>query len=126
MALKPVSKAPKPSEVNQLKREYRALERKFEDAKYRFMDSISWEDFETLNLDDFLELKELYILKKNLYWKIHQLEHPEDKATEKAYRYLNSMNHNDSTDFLMKLGLTTHQLIHEIEKNPNFLNEVTA
>ena len=126
MAFTEISKAPTSAELNQLKNEYRRLSRKYDDLKYRYLDSIGAEDFEVLSVDDFLELKETYILKKNLYWKIHNLENPEDAASEKAYRFLNSMNHKDSNDFLMRHGLTTHDLIHKLEENPNFLEEVTA
>ena len=124
MAFTEVTKAPKSVELNQLKSEYRRLSRKYDDLKYRYLDSIGAEDFEVLSVDDFLELKEVYILKKNLYWKIHNIENPEDHATETVYRFLNSMNHKDSNDFLMEHGLTTHDLIHKLEENPNFLEEV--
>lgn len=126
MAFKEVTKAPTSAELNQLKSEYRRLCRKYDELKFRYLDSIGAEDFEVLTVDDFLELKEVYILKKNLYWKIHNIENPNDTASEKAYRFLNSMNHNDSNDFLMRHGLTTHDLIHKLEENPNFLEEVTA
>ena len=126
MAFKEVTKTPNQSEINQLKRQYKTASKKFEDAKYRFKDSINWDDFETLSVSDFLQLKELYITQKKLYWKIHQLEHPEDKATKAAYDYLNSLDHNAQIDFLASNGLTTHKLIQEIERNPNFIKEVTA
>ena len=126
MAFKEVTKAPAPSELAKLKREYRALCKKYDDLKYQFQDHIKWDDFEVLGLDDFLKLKELYILKKQLHWKIHAMEHPNDKATEKAYRFLNSMSHNEQVDFLMHHDLTTHKLIDAIKKNPNFIEEVTA
>ena len=126
MAFKEVTKAPTPSELNQLKREYKAQCKKYDSLKYKFQDHILWEDFEVLKTDDFLELKEAYIIKKQLYWKIHQLEHPEDHATEEAYRFLNSMSHNDQVDFLMNHQLSTHTLIEAIKKNPNFIKEVTA
>ena len=82
--------------------------------------------YKVLSVDDFLKLKELYILTKNLTWKIYELEHPNDTATPAAYRFLNSMSHNDQVDFLMKHDLTTHRLIDKIKENPNFLKEVTA
>lgn len=126
MAFTEVTKAPTSAELNQLKSEYRRLSRKYDDLKYQYLDSIGAEDFEVLSVDDFLELKEVYILKKNLYWKIHNIENPNDTASEKAYRFLNSMSHNDQVDFLMKNDLTTHKLIDEIKKNPNFISEVTA
>lgn len=112
--------------IEDMKTEYRALGRRFDELKYQFLDAIGAEDFEVLTSDDFLELKEVYILKKNLYWKIHALENPNDTATETAYRFLNSMSHNEGNDFLMKHGLTTHDLIHKLEENPNFIEEVTA
>lgn len=126
MAFTEVNKAPTSAELNQLKREYRKLCRKYDELKYQFQDHINFEDFEILSVDDFLELKEVYIMKKQLYWKIHALENPNDTATETAYRFLNSMSHNDQVDFLMKNDLTTHKLIDEIKKNPNFISEVTA
>lgn len=126
MSFTEVTKTPTKAELHQLKSEYKRLCRKYDELKYKYLDSITAEDFEVLHVDDFLELKETYILKKNLYWKIHSIEHPEDTASEKAYRFLNSMNHNDSNDFLMKHDLTTHSLIAEIKKNPNFIEEVTV
>ena len=126
MAFEEVTKKPTTSQLGSLKREYRKLEKKFDDAKYRFTQSIGFEDFETLSIDDFLSLKELYIRKKKLYWKIYELEHPEDTATVKAYQYLNTLDHNEKIDFLTEIGLTTHELIDEITKNPNFIEEVTA
>ena len=126
MAFEKVSKAPSQTEINNLKRRYRALKKEWDSAKYVFSQAIGAEDFELLSVDDFLELKELYITKKKLYWKIHELEHPEDTATREAYRFLNSMGHNDQVDFLVKHHLTTHKLIAEIKKNPNFIEEVTA
>ena len=126
MAFEEITKAPSSSELNELKRRYRATCKKYDDLKYKFQDHISWDDFEVLKTDDFLKLKELYIMKKQLYWKIHAMENPEDKATEKAYRFLNTMSHNDQTDFLMKHQLTTNKLIDAIRENPNFIDEVTA
>ena len=126
MAFKEVTKAHTQSEINNLKRQYRTLEKQWDSKKYIFSQAIGEEDFEVLSVQDFLELKELYIQKKRLYWKIHELEHPDDEATRKAYRFLNSMGHNDQFDFLMKNHLTTHKLIEEIKKNPNFIEEVTA
>ena len=126
MALNEVTKAPLSSELSALKRQYRKLCKKYDELKYQYLDSIGAEDFEVLTPEDFLELKETYILKKNLYWKIHRLENPDDHATEKAYRFLNSMGHNDQFDFLMKQELTTHGLIECIRENPNFIEEVTV
>lgn len=126
MAFEKVAKAPSQREINNLKRRYRALEKKWDSAKYRFSQAIGAEDFEVLTVEDFLELKELYVTKKTLYWKIYKLEHPNDTATVEAYRFLNSMDHNTCLDWLTHQGLTTHELIREIEKNPNFLEEVTA
>ena len=126
MVLKEVTKAPTQREISSLKRQYKKAVKKFEDAKYRLQDAIKWDDFETLSVTDFLELKELYITKKKLYWKLHALEHPEDKATREAYAYLNRLDHNAQIDFLAEHGLTTHEFIREIERNPNFIDEVTA
>ena len=126
MVFKEVVKAPSTMELSQLKREHRRLEKEYDALKYQFQDHINMEDFEILNVDDFLKLKEIYMLKKALYWKIHALEHPNDTATETAYRFLNSMSHNDQVDFLMKHDLTTHGLIEKINENPNFIAEVTA
>lgn len=126
MALQEVPKAPSQREISQLKREYRRLEKKYDSLKYQFLDAVGAEDFEVLSVQQFLELKELYIQKKRLYWKIHELEHPDDTATREAYRFLNSMGHNDQFDFLMKHHMTTHRLIDAIRENPNFLDEVKA
>jgi len=124
MAFEKVAKAPTQSEINNLKRQHRNLEKKYDDAKYRFIQAVGAEDFEVLSTEDFLELKELYIRKKNLYWKIHELEHPNDHATREAYRFMNSMSHNECNDWLMKHHLTTHRLIDCIRENPKFLEEV--
>ena len=126
MAFQEVTKAPSKAEIGKLKRQYRTICKKYESKKYQFQDAIGAEDFEVISVQDFLELKELYIQKKKLHWKIHELEHPEDNATREAYRFLNSMSHNDQFDFLMKHELTTHSLIDAIRENPNFLDEVTA
>lgn len=126
MAFKEVGKAPTKMEIHNLKREYRKLEREWDSVKYQFSQAIGAEDFEVLSVEDFLKVKELYIRKKRLYWQIHELEHPEDSATREAYRFLNSMNHNDQFDFLAKHGLTTHKLIDAIRENPDYLKEVTA
>ena len=126
MALQEVPKAPSQREISQLKREYRRLEKKYDSLKYQFLDAVGAEDFEVLSVQQFLELKELYTQKKRLYWKIHELEHPDDTATREAYRFLNSMGHNDQFDFLMKHHMTTHRLIDAIRENPNFLDEVKA
>lgn len=126
MAFKQVNKAPTQREINNLKRQYRKLEKEWDSKKYIFQQAIGAEDFEVLSVQDFLDLKELYIAKKKLYWKIHELEHPEDTATREAYRFLNTMSHNDQFDFLMKHHLTTHRLIDAIRENPDYLKEVTA
>ena len=126
MAFTEVTKAPTSAELSQLKREYRKLCREYDELKYQFKEHINDEDFEVLSVDDFLKLKEVYMLKKSIYWKIHRLENPNDTATETAYRFLNSMSHNDQVDFLMEHDLTTHRLIDEIKKNPNFIEEVTV
>lgn len=126
MSFHEVTKAPTPSELSNLKRRYRKLSREYDEAKYQFQDHINFEDFEILSVDDFLKLKELYMLTKALYWEIHMLENPEDNATREAYQFLNSMSHNDQVDFLMKHDLTTHRLADMIRENPNFLEEVTA
>lgn len=120
-----MKKVQKTSSLEDMKTRYRALSRKYDALKYKFIDHISWEDFEILTTDDFLELKETYLLKKNLYWEIHKQEKPGDHASEQAYRFLNSMPHNEQVDFLMKHELTTHELINKINENPNFIKEVT-
>ncbi len=126
MALKEVVKAPTQREISILERKHSKLQKKYDSLKYQFLEAVGAEDFEVLSVQDFLELKELYIEKKLLYWKIHELKHPEDTATREAYRFLNSMGHNDQFDFLMKHHMTTHRLIDAIRENPNFLDEVTA
>lgn len=126
MAFKEVTKAPLQSEINNLKRKLRKIEKDYDALRYQFKDHIDKEDFEVLSVDDFLKLKELYMLRKTLAWQIYELENPEDAATPAAYRFLNSMSHNDQLDFLMKHGLTTHRLIDKLRENPNFIEEVTA
>lgn len=126
MAFKEVTKAPTQREITTLERKHRKLQEKYDSLKYQFLEAVGAEDFEVLSVQDFLELKELYIEKKLLYWKIHELKHPEDTATREAYRFLNSMGHNDQFDFLMKHHMTTHRLIDKIRENPKFLEEVTA
>lgn len=126
MALKEVTKTPTLREIGNLKRRLRKLEKEYDDLRYQFKDHIDKEDFEVLTVDDFLRLKELYMLTKTLTWKIYKLENPNDPATPAAYRFLNSMSHNDQMDFLREHDLTTHRLIDAIRENPNFLDEVTA
>lgn len=126
MAFKEVTKTPNRSEINQLKREYKALQKKYDNLKYQFQDALRANDFKSMSVDKFLELKELHIEKKQLYWKIYSLENPEDTATPKAYQFLNTMPMTKQLDFLANNGLTTHKLIQELEKNPNFLDEVTV
>ena len=126
MAFNEVAKAPTTREIGNLKRRLRKLEKEYDDLKYQFKEHINMEDFEVLSVDDFLKLKELYMLTKALTWQIYELENPEDHATPKAYKFLNSMSHNDQLDFLMKHDLTTHRLIDAIRENPHFLEEVTA
>ena len=126
MAFKEVTKSPLQSEINNLKRKLRKIEKDYDALRYQFKDHIDKEDFEVLSVDDFLKLKELYMLRKTLAWQIYELENPEDAATPAAYRFLNSMSHNDQLDFLMKHGLTTHRLIDKLRENPNFIEEVTA
>lgn len=126
MAFNEVAKAPTLREISNLKRRLRKLEKEYDALRYQFKDHIDKEDFEVLSVDDFLRLKELYMLTKALTWQIYELENPEDTATPAAYRFLNTMSHNDQLDFLMKHGLTTHRLIDKLRENPNYLNEVTA
>ena len=126
MALAEVQKAPTYSEINKLKRRLRKLEKKYDEKRYQFKDHIDKEDFEVISVDDFFELKELYILTKNLHWKIYEAEHPEDPATPKAYKFLNTMSWSEQVDFLTRHHMSTIDLIHAIKENPNFLEEVTA
>ena len=126
MAFKEVSKAPTQRDVGSLKRRYRKANKRYNDLRQKFSYHVASEDFELLNVDDFLELKEAYIIQKSLYWQIYELENPEDAATKEAYHFLNSMSFDDQVEFLQTHGLTTHRLIDEIKKNPNYLNEVTA
>ena len=67
MAFQEVTKAPTKAEINNLKRQYRKLEKEWDSKKYIFQQAIGAEDFEVLSVNDFLELKELYIQKKKLY-----------------------------------------------------------
>lgn len=126
MAFEEVTKTPTAIEINNLKRKYTNVCKKFESKKERFLDHIGWEDFEVLSSYDFIELKELYIEKKQLYWQLHALEHPDDKASKVAYDFLNSMSSLESVDWLRQHNLTTHQLIAEIANNPKYLEEVEA
>ena len=126
MAFEEVTKTPTTSQLGSLKREYRKLEKEWDSVKYQFVQAITEEDFEVLSVEDFLRVKELYIRKKRLYWKIYELEHPEDTATREAYQFLNTMDHNSQFDFLMEHGLTTHRFIDAIRENPNFIKEVTS
>ena len=80
MAFKEVVKSPSQREIANLESNYRAICKKYDSAKYQFIDAVSSEDFEVLPVTAYLELKELYIQKKKLYWKIHELKHPEDTA----------------------------------------------
>lgn len=119
-----VNKAPTKQEIQELKSEYKKVNKKYTDAKYRFNHAVETHDWEILTVSDFLKMKELYIMDKKLYWKIYSLEHPDDTATVEAYAFLNRLGNDKSNDFLASHRLTTHELIHEIQVNPNFLNEV--
>ena len=126
MALKEVTKAPTRAQINELKREYKSLCKKYDDKKYQFRSSLNANDFNSLSIEAFLELKELHIRTKKLYWKIHELEHPEDHATREAYKFLDTMTEDGKIDWLVSHHLSTIDLIDEIKKNPNFITEVTA
>ena len=126
MTFEKIAKAPTSAEINNLKRKQRRLEKQYEDSKYHFMDLIEHDDISKISTDDFLSLKELEIEQRQLYWKIHELEHPEDTATREAYRFLNSMPSSESVDFLIQESLTTHELIEKIRENPDYLKEVTV
>ena len=126
MSFKEVSKAPTPSEIGNMKRRLRKLEKEYDDLRYQFKDHIDKEDFEVLSVDDFLKLKELYILTKNLSWQIYVAENPNDTATPAAYKFLNTMSWNEQIDFLASHGMSTLDLIEAIRENPNFIAEVTA
>ena len=126
MAFKEVTKAPTQREISNLKRRYRKLNEKYNQLRADFSYHINCEDFELINVNMFLELKELYIEKKHLYWEIYALENPNDTATPKAYQFLNSLSFDEKTEFLETHGLTTHGLIDMLKNNPNFLEEVTA
>ena len=126
MAFNEVAKTPTLREIGNLKRRLRKLEKEYESKKYQFSQAVSWDDLNHTSIDDYLELKELLIEKDKLEEQIYQLENPNDTATVKAYQYLNRLDHNEKIDFLTSIGKTTHELIEEIEKNPKFLEEVTA
>jgi hypothetical protein len=72
MSFKEVSKVPTPSEIGNMKRRLRKLEKEYDDLRYQFKDHIDKEDFEVLSVDDFLKLKELYMGE----WK--EMYEPED------------------------------------------------
>jgi len=126
MAFKKVDKAPTRAEINELKRRYKALGKEYQDVKYQFKSALNADDFNTMDIDLFLKLKELHALRTNLYWKIHELEHPEDTATREAYRFLESLTEQGKIDWLTSHHMSTIGLIDAIRKNPNFLAEVTA
>ena len=92
MAFNEVAKTPTTREIGNLKRRLRKLEKEYDALRYQFKDHVDKEDFEVLTVDDFLRLKELYMLTKALTWKIYKLENPNDPATPAAYRFLNSMS----------------------------------
>ena len=126
MTFEKIPKAPTTGEINNLKRKLRKLEKDYENSKYQFIDLIEHDDISKVSTDDFLSLKELEIEQRQLFWKIHELEHPEDTATREAYRFLNSMPSSESIDFLIQESLTTHELIERIRENPDYLSEVTV
>ena len=72
MALKTVNKTPTQREIGILERKHRKLQEKYDSIKYQFLEAITAEDFEVLSVNAFLELKELYIEKKKLYWKTYR------------------------------------------------------
>ena len=126
MSFTEVTKALAPSEVADLKYKYRELTREYDELKADFLYHVSCEDFELISADDFLKLKEAYTAKKKAYWKLFSAENPRDTATVKAYEFLNSLSFDEKVDFLQKHDLTTVTLIDELNRNPNFLEEVTA
>ena len=111
------------SELMSMKKHYRALQKKYEELRAQFLYDINWENFETMPDNSFTVLKEVYNEKKALYWKIHALENPHDKATKTAYDFLNSMTDAESINWLQEHNMTTHQLIAKIAENPDFLSE---
>ena len=119
-------KVPQAQSLAELKREYKTLEKKYTQKKQQFEHNLHFEDFELLNVELFLEIKELYIMTTKLYWKIYEMEHPEDKATVAAYAFLNKLSFHEKSNFLKKHDLTTHGLIEKLNQNPNFIKEVTA
>lgn len=44
-------------------------------------------------------------------------------AEKKVYAFLNRLSIDEVAGYLRELGLTTHGLIGEVEKNPNFISE---
>ena len=126
MAFETVEKAPEQWEINNLKRKYRKANKRYNQLRADFSYHINCEDFELISVEDFLKLKEAYIESKQLYWKLYELEHPEDTATPTAYRFLNTLTFDEKVEFLTSHGLTTHGLIDKLRVNPNFLDEVTA
>ena len=126
MSFTEVQKTSSLSEISNLKYKYRELSKEYDELKADFLYHVSCEDFELLSAQDFLKLKEAYTAKKKAYWKLFQAENPEDDATVKAYRFLNSLTFDEKIEFLQKNDLTTVSLIAELEQNPNFIEEVTA
>ena len=126
MSFTEVTKALAPSEVADLKYKYRELTREYDELKADFLYHVSCEDFELISVDDFLKLKEAYTAKKKAYWKLFSAENPRDTATVKAYEFLNSLSFDEKVDFLQKHDLTTVTLIDELNRNPDFLEEVTV
>ena len=126
MAFQKVKQAPTKKELGKLKRRYKTLEKKYLQKRNTFIHNVQFEDFDLVNVEMFLELKELYILTTKLYWEIYELENPEDKATVTAYKFLNKLSFQEKSNFLKKHDLTTITLIEKLNHNPNFLKEVTA
>lgn len=119
-------KVPQAQSLAELKREYKTLEKKYLQMRNTFIHNVQFEDFDLVNVEMFLEIKELYIMTTKLYWKIYEMEHPEDKATVAAYAFLNKLSFQEKSNFLKKHDLTTHGLIEKLNQNPNFIKEVTA
>ena len=126
MSFTEVQKTSSLSEISDLKYKYRELSKEYDEQKADFIYHVSCEDFELLSAQDFLKLKEAYTAKKKAYWKLFTAENPKDTATVKAYEFLNSLSFDEKIAFLQKNDLTTISLIAELERNPNFIEEVTA
>ena len=90
------------------------------------LEMIDWEQVDPITADTFNKIiSDIGVLSD----KIREAEAINDGSYEfycaekKVYSFLNSLTLEEASTYLKSLRLTTHGLIGEVEKNPNFISE---